>query len=257
MFFIHHRDTHDPALNLAMEEYCFRRFEPGQEYLLFYVNSPSVIVGRHQDALAEVDPAYVRKNDISLLRRLSGGGAVYHDTGNLNFSLITDFDDEKLLKMKILMRPMVETLRQLGVPVRQTEKNDLFVGKKKISGAAQFTNTRRLLSHGTLLVEADLHALRSALSPDGVQAAPHAVRSVPSPVANVSDFLKISMGISGLKVKFLECIKQAARHWGEITLPQEAWSEINTLATDKYRAKSWNFGFKKQVCVAGSRRADL
>jgi lipoate-protein ligase A len=103
------------------------------------------------------------KKDIHLVRRISGGGAVYHDEGNLNFSFITGFEKEKLDYFKKLIRPILKALRRLGVPAEITEKNNILVEGKKISGNSQYTNINRLLSHGTLLIDSDLNALRSAL----------------------------------------------------------------------------------------------
>lgn len=245
MIYIRHKMSRDPALNLAMEEYCFRHFGPGEDYALFYVNSPSVIVGRHQDAVAEVDQTFARKHDISVLRRLSGGGAVFHDTGNLNYSFITDFDEDKLAKMKVVVRPILDTLHHLGIPVKPTPKNDLFVGGKKISGAAQFTNTRRLLSHGTLLVEANLDLLRRALSPDHASVFPRAVRSIASPVANLSDFINPPLDVWKLEEALLQRYRSSVDDWGEVSLSPQDWLEIDALAEKKYRSDSWIFGFPK------------
>ena len=127
MFLINNNTITDPSINLALEEYCLRSLDSDNDYFLFYINEPSIVVGKHQNIFQEVNWGYTQKNGIRLIRRISGGGAVYHDHGNLNFSFITGFKKKKLDYFKILIEPIVNTLRQLGVPAEIGAKNDIFV----------------------------------------------------------------------------------------------------------------------------------
>ena len=122
MFLINNNNITDPRLNLALEEYSLRNLNPDNDYLLFYINAPCIIVGKHQNIFQEVNWEYTQKNGIDLIRRISGGGTVYHDPGNLNFSFITGFKKQKLGYFKTLIEPILNTLRQLGVSVKLTKK---------------------------------------------------------------------------------------------------------------------------------------
>ena len=189
MFLISNIEDSDPALNLALEEYCLRNLNPGFEYLLFYINRPSVIIGRHQNPFQEFNQKLAHQKGICLVRRISGGGAVYHDPGNLNFSFITDFTEEKLDYFKTLIEPILNTLQRLGVPARLTEKNNILVDGKKVSGNSQHTNMRRMLSHGTLLFDSELDVLKRVLDSRLVITQSRAVSSIKAKVTNISGHL--------------------------------------------------------------------
>ena len=133
MLLIDNQNITDPAVNLALEEHCYRNLDTGYEYVLFYVNEPSIIIGNHQNPFQEINWELAAQNQIRPIRRISGGGAVYHDAGNLNFSFITDFGDEKLVYFKTLLRPIIETLIRLGAPAELAEKNNILIDSKKIS----------------------------------------------------------------------------------------------------------------------------
>ena len=130
MFLISHNNITDPSINLALEEYCLRSLDSANDYFLFYISAPSIVVGKHQNIFQEVNWEYVKENGIRLIRRISGGGAVYHDYGNLNFSFITGFKKKKLDYFRILIEPIVNTLRRLGVPAEIEAENDIFVEGK-------------------------------------------------------------------------------------------------------------------------------
>ncbi|MDA8352956.1 MAG: lipoate--protein ligase, partial [Firmicutes bacterium] len=156
MLFIDNQNHYDPRINLAIEEYALKHLDIDETYLLFYINDPSIIIGRNQNTVEEIQVDYCREHGIHVVRRLSGGGAVYHDRGNLNFSFITKDDGESFLNFRKFTEPVVRALRRLGVEVELTGRNDLQVGEKKISGNAQFTTKGRMFSHGTLMFDVDL-----------------------------------------------------------------------------------------------------
>ena len=181
----------DPAFNLAFEEFVLENRREG-DWLMLWQNANSVIVGLNQNAAEEVDPAYVRAHGIRVVRRMTGGGAVYHDLGNLNYSFITDALDTASLSMEALARPVCRALSALGVAAELSGRNDICVEGRKVSGTAQRLSLGRVLHHGTLLFDTDAEALSGALRADPEKFRSKAARSVRSRVGNIRDFLPAS-----------------------------------------------------------------
>ena len=242
MYLIDNQDITDPAINLSLEEYCLKNLDPNNDYMLFYINEPSVIFGKHQNPFQEANVAYVMDKGIGLIRRISGGGAVYHDYGNLNFSFITAFGTKGLHVFRNLLQPILLALEALGVHPELKENNTIFIEGKKISGNAQYTNLNRILSHGTLLFSTDLAVLHQALDSKSDILSSRGVDSIRSSVTNVSEHLKESMDILRFKQKLVE---EAEKFFGEFEkyeLSKTAWDEILRLAQDKYQSWAWNYG---------------
>ena len=249
MFLIRHHNTTDPAINLALEEYCLRSLDPGSEYLLLYINRPAVIIGRHQNPFQELNHQLARQKGIVAVRRISGGGAVYHDRGNLNFSFITDFGAEKLDYFKTLLRPILNTLQQLGVAARLTEKNDIRVEGQKVSGNSQHTNMRRMLSHGTLLFDADLDILQRVLDSHLAITESRAVSSIKSEVTNISGHLHRSMGMDAFQE---EVAAGMSAFFGDLMayrLSAADWEAVDLLAENKYKSWDWTYGRSPKFVV--------
>lgn len=249
---IDNRNESDPRLNLALEEYILRNWCDG-EYVLLYINDPSVILGKHQNVLEEVDPGYAGSRGIPVVRRISGGGAVYHDRGNLNFSVITDHDPGKHNNYDYFLTPVIAALRELGVETRLNNRNSLVLTDgRKISGNAQFASRGRMLSHGTLLFNADLDALEAVLRPVGAEIESHAVQSIRSRVVNLRDVIDRPMTIEELRTHM------ARRFVGTNDLPDGGagrclteieWSEVRRLAEEKYGSWEWNIGRSPRFIV--------
>ena len=242
MRLIHNNNISDPRINLALEEYCLRNLDTSEDYVLFYVNAPSVIIGRHQNPIEECNRSYLQKKDIHLVRRISGGGAVYHDEGNLNFSFITGFEKEKLDYFKKLIGPILNALRRLGVPAEITEKNNIFVEGNKVSGNSQYTNINRLLSHGTLLIDSDLKALRSALQSKAQVIHSKAVQSVRSAVANISDVVGQPDNIQVYRDEVMAALGERFGKVNRRHLSGNDWDAIYALAENKYKSWEWTYG---------------
>lgn len=164
MWFVDNEKVTDPRVNLAIEEHLLRTFDTEEDILLFYINQPSIIIGRNQNTIEEINQEYVEKNGIIVVRRLSGGGAVYHDLGNLNFSFITQNQAENIHNFRKFTAPVIEVLRKMGVPAELSGRNDIVVDGRKISGNAQYIAGRRMVSHGTLLLNSDLEQVVEALN---------------------------------------------------------------------------------------------
>jgi lipoate-protein ligase A len=249
MFLIRHNNVSDPAINLALEEYCLRSLDPGSEYLLFYINRPSIIIGRHQNPFQEFNQELARQKGIVAVRRISGGGAVYHDPGNLNFSFITDFTEQKLDYFKTLIQPILSTLQHLGVPALLTEKNNILVDGYKVSGNSQHTNMRRMLSHGTLLFDSGLEVLQGVLDSNLVITKSRAVSSIKSKVTNISEHLHRPMGIDAFRAKLVDGISDVFGELIEYRLTDQDWEAVDLLAQRKYNSWDWTYGRSPEFVV--------
>lgn len=163
MLFIDNKGITDPRINLAIEEYALKNLDINETYLLFYINEPSIIIGKNQNTIEEINTKYVEENGIHIVRRLSGGGAVYHDLGNLNFSFITKDDGDSFHNFLKFTEPVTAALKNLGVNAELSGRNDIVVEGRKISGNAQFSTKGRMFSHGTLLFDSEIESVVSAL----------------------------------------------------------------------------------------------
>lgn len=240
MYFVDNNETTDPRMNLAIEEHLLRNVQVEEPLLLFYINAPSVIIGRNQNSIEEIDPDFVRQNSIHVVRRLSGGGAVYHDLGNLNFSFITP-NRHDLHNFSKFTGPVVAVLQGLGVPAVEQGKSDIFVDGKKISGNAQYASSGRMFSHGTILFNTSLETMLRAINPRQVQIESKAVQSVRSFVTNVQEYLPKGMDIVALRSALLAGI------FGGQTIPlyeltDRDWEQIREIATQRYMTWDWNYG---------------
>lgn len=249
MLFVANNST-DPQTNLALEEFLLRHVPVEEMLFLFYVNSPVVIIGRNQNAFEEVDPDYLAANGIQLVRRLSGGGTVYHDPGNLNFSFISPERDD-LHNFAKFTHPIVAVLGQLGVKADLRNHSSLFVGDKKISGNAQYASRGRVLSHGTLLFATDLEQLNRAVRPRPLSIQSQAVQSVRANVTNIRDLLPRPMTLAQFQ--------QMIRHYlfGE-TIPTLAltavdWAKIEQIRAERYESWDWNIGRSPKFTIRRSR----
>ncbi len=249
MLLIDNHNIADPAVNLALEEYCYRRLDPRHEYVLFYINSPSIIFGNHQNPFQEINFALASRRRIQPVRRISGGGAVYHDAGNLNFSFITAFGEDKLDYFRKLLQPILSTLRRLGAPVERTAKNNIMLEGKKISGNSQHANLRRMLSHGTLLFDSDLNVLQRALQSNLDIVRSRAVASIPSSVTNISDAIGGSMDIKSFLHELKIELSESFGDLPEVQLTSADWDAVHQLAEEKYRSWEWTFGQSPGITI--------
>ncbi len=242
LLFISNNGHSDPAYNLALEEYAVRNLPPENDYLLLYVNNPSVILGKHQNVAEEVNQRYCTKNNIPILRRISGGGAVYHDSGNLNFSFITAHTLKKFNNYSIFIKPILEILQGYDNEVRLDESNNLVLRGKKLSGNAQFTSRGRMVSHGTLLFKTDLKHLQNSLKIDpGIRVESRSTKSQRSSVANLNDFNVFrNLSIVQFKQALLNHIfrKSISRY----QLSKTDNKRISELAFSRYCDWEWNYG---------------
>ncbi len=239
---VDNKNITDPRINLALEEYCLRNLDLENNYVLLYVNKPSVIIGRHQNVFEETNPSFVNQKQIPVVRRISGGGAVYHDAGNLNYSFIRKYENNTLMNIKKIIGPIVAALNRLGVPALVNGKNDITAKGKKISGNAQFSDTKGIIIHGTLLFDSELDTAEQALSVKKNNIDSKALKSIRSSVANISDYLKNTFGMDGFRHHLLSTLDEILGGLEDFRLDGKDWEKILELAEIKYNSWDWNFG---------------
>lgn len=257
MFFIDNSGITDPRLNLALEEYCLRNLDPQHDYLLLYINDPAVIIGRSQNAFQELDHEFVRQKGIQVVRRISGGGAVYHDHGNLNFCFITKYEKANLLNFRKSAAPVIRALRGLGIPAELTERNDIVAFGKKISGNAQYSTQKAMFSHGTLLFDAEMENLERALNVKGKQIESKGVQSVRSSVVNISEHLEGSIDMATFKRCLLDSVLEPYGGMRERKLTDKEWENIHRLSEEKYQRWHWNYGISPECRIHRAASFDV
>lgn len=244
MLFIDNKGIMDPMINLAIEEFAVRHLPADESILLFYINQPSIIIGKNQNTIEEINAAYVADNGIKVVRRLSGGGAVYHDEGNLNFSFITANDGKSFSNFKKFLNPIINALSALEVEAEVKGRNDILVGEKKISGNAQFATLGKLFTHGTLLFNSNMDEVVNALNVRKDKMESKGMKSVRSRVANISEFLKQPMSIEDFRTHLLcsifdvESVEDVPRY----ELTDADWEKIHEISASRYANWDWNFG---------------
>ena len=220
----------DPHFNMSFDEYCLQRLPSDDDVFYLWQNRPSVIIGHNQDAAREVNLEYLKRNGIVLARRVTGGGAVYHDLQNLNYSIVG---------RKPRIEVIVEALRSLGVPAELTGRNDIFVDGRKVSGFARSVYHQRELIHGTLMYDVDIDTLTRALDTPESKLNRKGVASVRSRVTNLKDYLP---GIEDI-YQFRDRL-HALLACGdpEIVLGPEAMDAIERRRIEKFAAPEWIYG---------------
>ncbi|MBQ4065139.1 MAG: lipoate--protein ligase [Clostridia bacterium] len=243
---IYRNDATDPYFNLAAEEYLMDT-EPDDVFMLWQ-NEPSVIIGRNQNAYAEINRSFVEEHHIPVVRRLTGGGAVFHDLGNLCFTFIVSHEKCPEMDFSRFCRPIIEALQALGVPAALSGRNDMTVEGKKFSGNAETVHNGKVLHHGTILFSADLSRLAGALKVDEEKIRSKGIKSVRSRVCNLSDYLP-SLTVAELK-NYLEASVSAE----SVSFTEKQIRDIEALAKEKYASWDWIFGTSKQYGTTVKKR---
>ncbi|MEH7492903.1 lipoate--protein ligase [Neobacillus niacini] len=253
MLFIDNKGITDPRINLAIEEYALKNLDINETYLLFYINEPSIIIGKNQNSVEEINTEYVESNGIHVVRRLSGGGAVYHDLGNLNYSFITKDDGDSFHNFRKFTEPVIAALKQMGVNAELSGRNDILAEGRKISGNAQFSTRGRMFTHGTLLFNSEMDHIVSALRVKKDKIESKGIKSVRSRVANISEFLSEKLTIEEFRSALLKFIFQE-REVTEYVLTNEDWEKIHQLSKERYQNWDWNYGKSPKFNLQHSHR---
>jgi lipoate---protein ligase len=248
MLFILSEST-NPYFNIASEEYLLKNSD--EDIFLLYRNEPSIIVGKHQNTFAEISLKFVTEKNIKVVRRLSGGGTVFHDLGNLNFSFIQNGSEGTLVDFKKFTEPILQALIKLGVPATRSGRNDLLADGLKISGNAEHVYKKRTLHHGTLLFSSKLDDLKEGLKVNQEKFTDRSVRSVKSPVTNISNYLKkldINNFISAISEAVLIQFPGICR----FNFTDSEVKIIEELISQKYGTWDWNYGYSPKFTVKKS-----
>ena len=245
--------TLDPDHNLALEEYVFTSMPRDKEYLILWQNDNAVIIGRHQNTLAEIDESYVQEKGIRVVRRMSGGGAVYHDLGNLNFSFIVDAAGSQVDLERFCLRIAV-ALGKLGLDARLDGRNDILAEGCKISGNAQYMKEGRVMHHGTLLFDSDLSVLSKALKPDPEKIKAKGVKSVRSRVANIRSLLKQDMTLQEFRDHLARYLLGGDGVRYQLT--EQDLAAVEAIRAARYGTWEWNYGASPSCDVQRSARIE-
>lgn len=233
----------DPKFNLALEEYVLKFIETDEDILLLYQNVPSIIVGRNQNVFEEINHQFVKKHNIPVIRRISGGGTVYHDLGNLNFSFITNDVKGSLSNYKKFTLPIINALNDIGVKASFFGKSDIILDGKKISGNAQSFYKKRMLHHGTLLFDTNLLYLNEAIQSNVTSIESKSIKSNRSFVTNIKDYLDKTWNIQDFKTYLYRKLFGHENYLERnISLTQNDYDEIEKLIHTRYDLWSWNYG---------------
>jgi lipoate-protein ligase A len=253
-YYIESRNT-DPRSNLALEQFVFDSLDRRHNFFMLWQNHNSIIVGKHQNTIAEVNASFVNAHDISVVRRLSGGGAVYHDLGNLNYTFITDTGTDNTINFSAFCLPIQKALTTFGVPVEVTGRNDMTVLGKKFSGNAQYLKQGRIMHHGTILYDSDLNILSSALNVSDDKIKSRGIQSVQSRVTNIRPYMKTDMPIgdfwAALKKYMFDSFDMM-----EYALSEKEFDEVNKLKNNVYAQWSWNYGASPPHNIRKTRRIE-
>ncbi|HZL11082.1 MAG TPA: lipoate--protein ligase [Prolixibacteraceae bacterium] len=235
------QSSNDPYFNLAAEEYFLKNFQ--EDFFMLWRSRPSVVVGKHQNALSEINHEFVRENNIPVARRLSGGGTVFHDPGNVNFTFIRNVEKISEVNFKVFTVPVVEALKKLGVEAYTTGRNDLLIDGKKISGNAEHVHKNRVLHHGTLLFDSHLGALKGVLKVDLSKFEDKAVQSNRSEVTNIANYLPNPVSVE----EFTDFIfNEISWNYPEFQVYEPTAVDIEAiekLSNEKYQTWDWIFGY--------------
>ncbi|MDI3526558.1 MAG: lipoate---protein ligase [Tenuifilum sp.] len=235
------QESTDPYFNIATEEHLLKNYN--EEYVILYRNNPSVIVGKHQNTMAEVNHKFIKENGIQVIRRISGGGAVYHDLGNVNFSFIHNGETGNLINFQKYTSPVIDFLKSLSLDATLGPKNEISINGLKVSGNAEHVYKNRVLHHGTLLYETNLYNLEQSLKSNENNYNDKAVRSNRSKTENIKELLSNKLSCEA----FTSLLANHLMEWYGITsnhkLNQNDVKAINELIESKYKKFEWNYGY--------------
>ena len=252
MIYLESRST-DPYFNLALEEYVFEQMDHSKSYFMLWQNDNTIVVGKYQNTAEEIDQAYVDAHHIRVARRLSGGGAVYHDKGNLNFTFVVDQGSNPAFNFKIFVQPVVEALARFGVHAEFTGRNDLTIDGIKFSGNAQYARHGRLLHHGCIMLDSNLTSVADALRVKEAKFASKAVKSVRSRVTTINAHAPSPISMADFKGALRACA-MASGELEPYALTEADVLAVQKLRDEKYATWAWNYGFSPPYDMVRERK---
>lgn len=247
--------SQDATFNLALEEYVFDYFSKDESYFWLWQNDNTVVVGKHQNTVEEINVSYVKEHNVTVVRRLSGGGAVYHDLGNVNFTFIADAGNIETLNLQAYCLPVVNILNEMGVKVELSGRNDMSIEGKKFSGNSQYVKNGRIMHHGTLLYDSDLGVVAEVLKVSADKYTSKGFKSVSGRVTNIRPYLPEDMSIetfkNNLKSSMLKNSEGKVYH-----LIEKDLEIIRNIQSKRYQNWDWTYGSSPAYCVKRRRRIE-
>jgi lipoate-protein ligase A len=236
--------SNDPYFNIAAEEYLLHHSK--DELLFLYINKDAVVVGKHQNTLAEINYKHIIENNIPVVRRISGGGTVFHDLGNLNFAFFTTTEEGKQIDFERFSKPILNALNECGILAHREGKNDLRSAEFKISGNAGHVYKNRVVHHGTLLVNANLQELRNCLKVKQGVYIDKAVQSVRSSVINLRD-IDPSISMTDLTSKIISSVDGTI-----VELDNSFNNAVEELVKSKFQTWEWNYAYSPNYTIVST-----
>lgn len=234
--------SNDPAYNVALEAYAFQKLTDIDEIFILWINEPAIIIGRHQNTIQEINKEFIDKNGIHVVRRLSGGGAVYHDLNNLNYTIISNNTQEGAFDFQTFSKPVIDTLAKLGVKAEFTGRNDLEINGQKFAGNAQAYYKGRMMHHGCLLFDVDMSVLGQALKVSKDKIESKGIKSVRARVTNIVDHLSDKITVQEFSDAILAQMKEEYPEMDEYVLSDAELSEIQTMRDNQFATWDWTYG---------------
>lgn len=247
--------TTDPAFNLAAEQYVFDCLPRDRSYFMLWQNDKAIIIGKYQNTLAEINQPYVEAHQIRVVRRLSGGGAVFHDLGNLNYTFIADAGELETLNMRVFCEPIVKALAEFGVTAEINGRNDMTIDGRKFSGNAQYIRHGRVMHHGTLLYSSDLSAVSKALQVDPEKIRAKGMESVRSRVTNIRPYMKEDAPLAAFREMLLTFIRKGTET-EDYAFSEKDLREIERIKKERYDTWEWNYGKSPECTMLKSARVE-
>ncbi|MFA8298863.1 MAG: biotin/lipoate A/B protein ligase family protein [Hyphomicrobiales bacterium] len=236
------RNSQDPYFNIAAEEYFLKQFD--DDIFMLWINSPSIIIGKHQNAYKEIDREIIKERKIPIIRRITGGGTVYHDSGNLNFTFIKSSKrKDNLVSFEKYTLPIIEALQKLGADAHFAGNNNICIGSKKISGNAAHVYRNRVMHHGTILFNSDLTILNNIINNKKNFFEDKAVKSNTVPVTNVKDHINANIGTQEFLFMIEDIVTKTFDDIKYYSLTIKDINNIEKLIRERYSTWDWNFGY--------------
>ena len=245
----------DPYYNLALEEYVFEKLDRSSDWLLLWQNYNTIVIGKYQNTVEEINAEYVRENGISVARRLSGGGAVYHDKGNLNYTIIVDQNEDFDFNFRYFVVPVTETLKSCGIDAEFSGRNDVTIDGKKFSGNSQYVKQNRIMHHGCIMVDSNLSNVASALKVKPVKMESKSTKSVRSRVTTINANAQRPITMDEFKLALKDKVA-AGNPMETYELTEEDLAAIKKLRDEKYATWEWIYGFSPEYTVRKEEKFD-
>ncbi|MGT2949044.1 lipoate--protein ligase [Streptococcus devriesei] len=246
--------SNNPAFNIALEAYAFREMLDEDEIFILWINEPTIVIGKHQNAIEEINKEYTDAHGIHVVRRLSGGGAVYHDLNNLNYTIISNKADEGAFDFKTFSKPVIDTLAKLGVKAEFTGRNDLEIDGKKFCGNAQAYYKGRMMHHGCLMFDVDTSVLADALKVSKDKIESKGIKSVRARVTNINDELPQKMDVLAFRDALLEQVKEENPDMTEYEFSEAELERIRQSEKEQFGNWDWIYGAAPEYTIKRSVR---